>query len=59
MLRCGEEVLVNTNKSKMMLGGEERLICKVLTDGTRFEQVSEFKYLCGEGGGVNGNYIYK
>ena len=36
----------NTGKNKVMvLGGEERLECKVCIDGIRLEHVSEFKYL--------------
>ena len=37
---------VKTDKSKVMVsGGEKGLECKIRVDGTRLQQVSEFKYL--------------
>ena len=36
---------VNAGKSRVMLGGEERLECEVCVDGIGLEHESEFKYL--------------
>ena len=33
------------NSKRMVLNGEEGLVCKVHVDGLRLEHVSEFKYL--------------
>ena len=42
----GRGLKVNAGKSKVIvLGGEERLKCKVCEDRMRLEHVSDFKYL--------------